>query len=148
VSRYDIKTRYRDPMIRDFFLGFIKIHILHHAAQEPVYGLALIAELQRHGYAVGAGTLYPVLHGLTEARYLARRDRVVGGRVRKYYAITPAGLRALATARTQIAELVEELLEERGPARLQASRRRQKGRARPGRRTSAVRRPRAGAARR
>lgn len=32
-------------MIRDFFLGFIKIYILHHASEEPVYGLWLIEEL-------------------------------------------------------------------------------------------------------
>ena len=37
-------------MVRDFFLGFIKIHILHHAEHAPVYGVAIIAELRRHGY--------------------------------------------------------------------------------------------------
>ncbi len=49
-------------MLRDFFLGFIKVHILHHAAEAPVYGLSLIEELRGHGYEVSAGTLYPVLH--------------------------------------------------------------------------------------
>jgi PadR family transcriptional regulator, regulatory protein PadR len=37
-------------MVRQFFLGFIKIHVLYHAAEDEVYGLALIAELRRHGY--------------------------------------------------------------------------------------------------
>jgi hypothetical protein len=37
-------------VVRNFFLGFIKIHILHHAAQEEVYGPALITELRRHGH--------------------------------------------------------------------------------------------------
>jgi DNA-binding PadR family transcriptional regulator len=110
-------------MMRDFFLGFIKIHVLHHAAQEPVYGLSLIQELRHHGYEMGAGTLYPVLHGLTDAGHLVREDRVVGGRVRKYYAITPAGRRALAAARRQIRELVEEVLEDRGPTRRARARR-------------------------
>lgn len=110
-------------MIRDFFLGFIRIHVLHHAAREPVYGLFLIEELRHHGYEVGAGTLYPVLHTLTDAGYLTREDRVIGGRVRKYYAITPAGHKALAMARTQIRELVEEVLEERGPRRRKRVRR-------------------------
>ena len=36
-------------MLREFFLGFIKIHILHHADEEPIYGLAMIEELRRHG---------------------------------------------------------------------------------------------------
>jgi DNA-binding PadR family transcriptional regulator len=113
-------------MIRDFFLGFIRIHVLHHAAKAPVYGLLLIEELRHHGYEVGPGTLYPVLHGLTEAGYLGRQDRVIGGRVRKYYAITPAGHKALAVARKQIGELVEEVLDDHGPTGL---------RIRPARRT-------------
>src|ERR687894_2823733 len=105
-------------MIRDFFLGFVKIHVLHHAAQEPVYGLALIDELRRHGYELGPGTLYPLLHGLEAAGYLAREDRVVGGKVRKYYAITDAGLAALAEVKPKIAELVDEVLEGHGPTTL------------------------------
>ena len=105
-------------MLRDFFLGFVKVHVLHHAAQEPVYGLALLDELRRHGYELGPGTLYPLLHGLEAAGYLAREDRVVGGKVRKYYAITDAGRLALAEARVKIAELVDEVLENHGPQRL------------------------------
>ncbi len=105
-------------MLRDFFLGFVKIHVLNHAAQEPVYGLALIAELRRHGYELGPGTLYPILHGLEAAGYLARESRVVGGKVRKYYAITDAGRVALAETRVKIVELVDEVIEGVGPARL------------------------------
>ena len=98
-------------MIRDFFLGFIKIHILHHAAEEPVYGVAIMAELRRHGYDISPGTLYPVLHGLQGSRYLRRVDRVVGGKVRAYYAITAQGRQALGVARERIGELVREVLE-------------------------------------
>ncbi|MBI3972982.1 MAG: helix-turn-helix transcriptional regulator [Chloroflexi bacterium] len=105
-------------MLRDFFLGFVKIHILHHAAQAPVYGLALIEELRRHGYELSPGTLYPVLHSLEAAGYLRREDRVVGGKVRKYYAATDEGRRALADARAKIWELVDEVLEGHGPASL------------------------------
>lgn len=36
-------------MLRDLFLGFIKMHILHHTAHDPVFGLALIRELACHG---------------------------------------------------------------------------------------------------
>jgi DNA-binding PadR family transcriptional regulator len=103
-------------MLRQFFLGFVKIHILHHAGEEPVYGLALIAELRRHGYALSPGTLYPVLHQLETAGYLRRIDRVVGGKTRKYYALTARGGRALAEARARISELVGEVLQA-GPAR-------------------------------
>src|SRR3989304_1610686 len=98
-------------MIRDFFLGFIRIHVPHHAAEQPVYGLSLIEELRRHGYSLSPGTLYPILHGLAEAGYLRLEKRVVGGRVRKYYTSTARGRRALPAARTQINELVGEVLE-------------------------------------
>lgn len=105
-------------MIRDFFLGFVKIHILHHAAQEPIYGLAMIEELRRHGYDVSPGTIYPLLHGLESDGYLSREDRVVGGRVRKYYAITATGRAALEEARAKIVELTREVVEGQGPTRL------------------------------
>jgi DNA-binding PadR family transcriptional regulator len=105
-------------MLRDFFLGFIKIHILHHAAEEPIYGLAMLRELRRHGYELSPGTLYPVFHGLERAGYLVREDRLVNGKVRKYYRITQEGRRALVEARTKIGELVGEVLEGHGPTRL------------------------------
>ncbi len=105
-------------MIRDFFLGFIKIHILHHASHEAVYGLALIEELRRHGYDLSPGTLYPVLHALEGAGYLVSSGRTVNGKVRKYYAVTAEGRRALRATRYKIKELVEEVLEGRGPDRL------------------------------
>lgn len=103
-------------MIREFFLGFIKIHILHHAAEEAVYGLALISELRRHGYEVSPGTLYPILHSLQRSGYLVRVNRVVGGKVRKYYKITREGRQALSAARKRIGELVREVLVKSGPA--------------------------------
>jgi PadR family transcriptional regulator PadR len=105
-------------MLHDFLLGFIKIHILHHAAHEPVYGSALMEELGRHGYEIGPGTLYPILHGLLEQGYLERQSRVVGGKVRKYYAITGLGRSALDEVRPKVRELVDEVLEGHGPTSL------------------------------
>jgi DNA-binding PadR family transcriptional regulator len=97
-------------MVRDFFLGFIKIHVLHHAAEGEVYGLALISELHRHGYHLSPGSMYPVLHGLEKAGYVRRVDRLVNGKVRKYYATTRRGAKALTDARRKISELVGEVL--------------------------------------
>jgi DNA-binding PadR family transcriptional regulator len=97
-------------MIQELLLGFIRVHILFHAAEGPVYGTALMAELARHGYRVGPGTVYPILHALERAGYLLRDNQVVAGRVRKYYRATPAGRRILARAQAQLAELVGEVL--------------------------------------
>ena len=89
--------------------------------------MAIMEELRRHGYDVSPGTLYPVLHGLEEARYLRRADRVVGGKVRKYYAITPRGRKALAVAREKIRELVREVLEDEASVAHTAARRKTMG---------------------
>lgn len=97
-------------MIREFFLGFIKIHILYHAAEGPVYGAEMARELNRHGYDISPGTLYPTLHSLERSGYLSSEERVEAGRRRKYYRITSGGEDALAEARARIRELVEEVL--------------------------------------
>jgi DNA-binding PadR family transcriptional regulator len=99
-------------MIRSFFLGFVKIHILHHAAREPVYGLWFIDELARHGYDISPGTLYPIFHSLEEAGYLGSEGRNVNGKVRKYYRTTTKGKRALRVATKRAQELLNEILEE------------------------------------
>ncbi|MGB9774100.1 MAG: PadR family transcriptional regulator [Bacteroidota bacterium] len=101
-----------DPMVRSFFLGFIKIHILHHAAAEPVYGLWLIDELKRHGYDISPGTLYPILHSLEEDGMLRSHERVANGKVRKYYRTTPKGNNALKEAKIKVRELLRETIEE------------------------------------
>jgi PadR family transcriptional regulator PadR len=98
------------PMIRELFLGFIRVHILFHATEGPVYGTELMVELGRHGYRIGPGTLYPILHALEAAGYLRRAAQVVNGRVRKYYRATPAGRRLLGRAQAQLVELAHEVL--------------------------------------
>jgi PadR family transcriptional regulator len=100
-------------MLNEFFKGFIKIHILHHAAEGPIYGLQIVRELARHGYgSLSPGTLYPTLHGLEEAGLLISEQQVVAGRWRKYYRITPAGRKALTQIRAKLAELAQEVLAE------------------------------------
>ena len=93
----------------DLFLGFVKLHILYHAGQEPVYGLWLIDELSEHGYRLSPGTLYPILHTLLEEKLLNCESRVVEGKVRKYYRLTSAGRKALDEGKQKAQELLEEL---------------------------------------
>ncbi len=72
--------------------------------------LKMIEELAQHGYRISPGTLYPMLHSMEKKGYLAREERVVEGRVRKYYTATAAGRKALEEVRTKIAELVGEVV--------------------------------------
>ncbi len=96
-------------IFRDLLLGFVKIHVLYHASMGPVYGVGLTEELEKHGYRLSPGTLYPLLHNLEGAQFLVRQDRVVGGKIRKYYGITPLGQRALDEARAKVIDLVQEV---------------------------------------
>jgi DNA-binding PadR family transcriptional regulator len=96
---------------RLFFAGFVRLHILYHAAQEPVCGVEVVAELGRHGYRLSPGTVYPVLHALEQAGYLTCQARVGAGRRRKYYKATADGRDALEAAREKLRELAAEVLE-------------------------------------
>ncbi|UCH88180.1 MAG: helix-turn-helix transcriptional regulator [Thermoplasmata archaeon] len=97
-------------LIKKFFLGFIRIHILYHASEEPVYGQEMITELKRHGYNISPGTMYPVLHDLENAKYLKSASRNVNGKLRRYYTATRKGKQVLAEARNRIKDLVGEVM--------------------------------------
>ncbi len=97
---------------KNLYAGLIRLHILHHAAHEPVFGLGMIHELAQHGYRLSAGTLYPVLHGLEAGGYLRSRAQLVDGRRRRVYRATPAGRRALVQARAKVKELFGEMFED------------------------------------
>ncbi|MBI4338999.1 MAG: helix-turn-helix transcriptional regulator [Chloroflexi bacterium] len=97
-------------MLQELLLGFARLHILYHASKEPVYGLGLQAELGRHGYRLSPGTLYPILNALEKSGYLLKSERVVEGKVRKYYVITNDGLSILHEAQAKVRELASEVL--------------------------------------
>jgi DNA-binding PadR family transcriptional regulator len=101
-----------DLVLRNFFLGFIRLHILYHAAKGPIYGAEITEELIGHGYQLSQGTLYPTLHQLEQLGFLSSRDEVVHGRRRKYYRATREGRKALTAARQKLRELVAEILED------------------------------------
>jgi len=100
----------------DLLSGFVRIHILHHAAEGEVYGQWLIEELARHGYRISPGTLYPMLQAMEERGYLVSREDKDGrlGRRRKLYRTTAAGRRGLKAARERLRELTGEVGQKAG----------------------------------
>jgi len=94
---------------RTLYSGLIRLHILHHAAEKPVYGIWIAGELGRHGYQLSAGTLYPILHQLERKGYLRSREERTGKSARRVYGITPLGRKALRTARRRVQELFGEM---------------------------------------
>ena len=97
---------------REPCFGLIRIHVLVHASHEPIFGLAMMEELAHHGYRIGPGTLYPLLHGLERSGLLKSVLKNVGGHSRRVYKITSAGKKALDKAREKVDELHHELQEE------------------------------------
>ena len=102
----------KNKLIRDLELGFIRLHILHHTAKEPVYGAEFQAELKMHGYEIAFGTLYPIFHRLEKEGYISSNKKNVRGKIRKYYSITAEGLAILKQAKVKANELVAELNED------------------------------------
>ena len=97
-------------VVRDVGLAFARLHVLHHAHEEPIFGVGMMRELARHGYRLGPGTLYPLLHGMELDGLLKSKSQVVAGKARKYYTITRRGRAALDRLRPKLKELVDEVL--------------------------------------
>lgn len=90
--------------------GFIRLHVLHHAAEQEIYGQWMIDELAHHGYHLSPGTLYPMLHKMERDGYLVSRQEREGRTVRKLYTITTKGKEGLALAKERIREFTGEAM--------------------------------------
>lgn len=96
-------------MENEFFAGFIRLHILYHAYEEPIFGLGILRELRRHGYELSPGTLYPLLHRMELRGLLKSEKELVTGKIRRLYRITDLGCETLREAREKVRELFGEL---------------------------------------
>lgn len=80
-----------------FLKGCARTLVLQLLSEEPMYGYELSQALAKrsHGiFALGQGTLYPLLYSLESKRLIrvAREEEAPGsGRKRRYYQVTPAG---------------------------------------------------------
>jgi DNA-binding PadR family transcriptional regulator len=99
---------------RELYTGLIRLHVLHHASEGPVFGLEMIEELRRHGYRLSPGTLYPLLHGLEKRGFLTATEERNGSSTRRVYRATRTGRAALKAARAKVRELFGELFETEG----------------------------------
>jgi DNA-binding PadR family transcriptional regulator len=107
-----------DAVTREVLLGFWKVHILHHAAEGPIYGQWIAEELRRHGYNISPGTLYPLLKRMERNGWIKRRGPVnASGHARREYRLTKAGREILTFLRRQVEELHREVVEEREQVR-------------------------------
>jgi len=117
-----------DPVVREFLLTFWKIHILHHAEEQGVYGQWMLEELHHHGYRLSPGTLYPLLARM-ERRGWLRSTEPKNVRDARVYRITPQGSAVLKRLRVSLGELKNEVTPSMTGSRRRGSKRDQQ---RPG----------------
>ena len=104
-----------NSITREILLGFWKVHILHHAAEAPLYGQWVIRELRRHGYEISPGTLYPLLQRMVRHGWLQRSaSKETGPRARKNYHLTKEGRRVLRVVRKLVEEMHREVVRRAG----------------------------------
>lgn len=75
--------------------GLLEVCALAAIRNEDSYGYKIIRDMQPY-VEVSESTLYPILRRLEAAEMLTVYSREHGGRLRKYYHITDAGLARLA----------------------------------------------------
>jgi DNA-binding PadR family transcriptional regulator len=109
---------------RWLYSGLIRLHILHHAVEGPIFGLGIIEELSRHGHRVSPGALYPLLHSMERMGYLRSMEERSGKWSRRVYRATPLGREMLKDARHKVRELFAELFETDLASRIPRSRQR------------------------
>jgi DNA-binding PadR family transcriptional regulator len=108
ITKIDNDVRFE---YHDLYAGLIRLHILHHAAEGPIFGLEMAEELACHGYRISLGTLYPLLHGLEKKGYVRSMEMRKGQSIRKVYRATPLGRKALKAMRVKVSELFGEMNE-------------------------------------
>lgn len=102
----------KDHEFQDIYVGLVRLHVLHHASLEPIFGIGIIEELGRHGYRLGPGTIYPLLRSMERRGWLRAEAKVAEGRRRIHYTATKAGKTALEVGRARVRELFEEMSEQ------------------------------------
>lgn len=97
-------------MIKNLYVGFIRIHILYHAVKEQICGIEIIQELKRHGYTLSPGTIYPILHKMDQDNLLTAHTETINGKRRIYYKATVKGKKTLEQVQEKIKELYTEVI--------------------------------------
>ena len=81
--------------------------------QTPQYGYSLRQALAAEGMAIEEGTLYPLLRRLESMGLLASEWRIEDGPPRRYYTLSPEGLRHyqdLCASWSELAKTVNRLI--------------------------------------
>src|ERR1700742_5191468 len=84
--------------------GQLDVLLLAALAQGPVHGYGVIARLRDDSggiFALPEGTIYPALHRLEAAGFVTSAAEFAGGKRRRTYALTDAGVARLDARRAE-----------------------------------------------
>lgn len=85
---------------KELLKGSSDVLVLSVLRDEPLYGYEIAKRIKKESkdiFDMGEGTLYPILHKLEEGGLLNAFWEESTGRKRKYYGITQAGKKILAS---------------------------------------------------
>ena len=85
--------------------GLLDVCVLAAIKSKDSYGYKIIKDMSPY-IEISESTLYPILRRLESARLMTVYTAEHGGRLRKYYRITPAGLERLETFKREWKEIV------------------------------------------
>ncbi len=85
--------------------GLLDVCVLAAIRNDDSYGYKIIKDVQPY-VEISESTLYPILRRLESAELLTVKSVEHNGRLRKYYSITPLGIRRLETFRKEWKEIV------------------------------------------
>lgn len=92
--------------------GHLDLLLLATIAEEPLHGYAVIEALRSRSaeaFELPEGTVYPALHRLERAGYLASTWTTASGRRRRVYTLTDKGGKALAHERREWRRFAEAM---------------------------------------
>jgi PadR family transcriptional regulator PadR len=82
-----------------FLNGLPELVVLELLSRREMYGYELVRTIQeqsKEAFTFGEGCVYPYLHYLESAKFIASRRAAADGRSRLYYRLTPKGEKRLA----------------------------------------------------
>ena len=84
--------------------GILDVCVLYAISKSESYGYKIISDLQGI-IEISESTLYPILKRLEAGGFLVTRTAEYSGRLRRYYKITPLGMKKLVSGRNDLLEI-------------------------------------------
>ena len=84
--------------------GVLDLCVLYAISKSESYGYKIINDLQGI-IEISESTLYPILKRLETGGFLVTRTAEYSGRLRRYYKITPLGMKKLVSGRNDLLEI-------------------------------------------